>query len=726
MIINSAPDNIAVLGNVSEIGEFRIKNSAKAFAILSSGLYANKIRAIIRELSCNALDSHIAAGKKEEPFDLHLPTSLEPYFAIRDYGTGLTHQQVINIYTTYFESTKTNSNDFIGALGLGSKSPFSYTDNFTVTAIHDGIKGIYSAFINEHGVPSVARMADAETDEANGVEVKFAVDIRSDYDKFRNEAAEVLAYFPVKPNMTGAQCKIRELKYLEVDVIQGVNVIDFTHNHYDHNSIAVMGNIPYPIDVPNSESNLGQLAVHLKKGIEIRFNIGELEFQASREGLSYTKETIAAIKAKLQLLQDKLDGLLEKEANAIPNLWDRAEFLRSKFSIALWHNSIKNYVRKTSALSFMDVTSYGIQFINKTFTEEYLASKYNIKISGFTPDTFGDRVSQLKLHKEYDNKKHCYVDVWSIPTGKNVYFVKYGKVRGGLEHAKYHFNKNVDKKSSHIKVYILSPVKSDEPVLYDAFLKEMYNPPESFIINGDDMEVKPREERTKRDAIVTALRLSSSHHYQNKSYIWEPYDNINLLEKTKTYYYIPLKGYAPICDEKYPIVDVKDLLSDISKSGISELTSVTTIYGIRKADLEYVKSMKNWVNIQDHLVNTIKNVNVDSLVGSYARKTLNSNVFNICDKICNHITDPNSLYLTFIKKCKNSHNQMDTHAMRRICNTYGNNITVDTFVDKILKEINEFTKKYPLLQSIDYKAKEQDVAMYINLIDQTTKQTINT
>ena len=186
MIINSAPDNIAVLGNVSEIGEFRIKNSAKAFAILSSGLYANKIRAIIRELSCNALDSHIAAGKKEESFDLHLPTSLEPYFAIRDYGTGLTHQQVVNIYTTYFESTKTNSNDFIGALGLGSKSPFSYTDNFTVTAIRDGMKGIYSAFINEHGVPSVARMADAETDEANGVEVKFAVDIRSDYDKFRN------------------------------------------------------------------------------------------------------------------------------------------------------------------------------------------------------------------------------------------------------------------------------------------------------------------------------------------------------------------------------------------------------------------------------------------------------------------------------------------------------------------------------------------------------------
>ena len=52
MIINNAPANEAVLSNVGAIGEFRIRNSAKAFNILSSGLYANKIRAVIREISC--------------------------------------------------------------------------------------------------------------------------------------------------------------------------------------------------------------------------------------------------------------------------------------------------------------------------------------------------------------------------------------------------------------------------------------------------------------------------------------------------------------------------------------------------------------------------------------------------------------------------------------------------------------------------------------------------
>ena len=76
MIIKNKIDNEPVLSNVGEVGEFRIRNSAKAFSILSSGLYANKVRAIIREYSCNAVDSHVEAGRADTPFDVHLPNSL--------------------------------------------------------------------------------------------------------------------------------------------------------------------------------------------------------------------------------------------------------------------------------------------------------------------------------------------------------------------------------------------------------------------------------------------------------------------------------------------------------------------------------------------------------------------------------------------------------------------------------------------------------------------------
>jgi hypothetical protein len=119
MKLHNSVQNEAILSNVSQVSNFAIKSTAKSFQILSSGLYANKIRAVIRELSCNATDSHTAAGTQDTPFDVHLPNSLEPYFSIRDYGIGLSQDQVTSIYTTYFESTKSGSNDYIGALGLG-------------------------------------------------------------------------------------------------------------------------------------------------------------------------------------------------------------------------------------------------------------------------------------------------------------------------------------------------------------------------------------------------------------------------------------------------------------------------------------------------------------------------------------------------------------------------------------------------------------------------------
>jgi len=296
MIINSAPQNEAVLSNVGQIGEFRIRNSAKAFSILSSGLYANKIRAIVRELSCNAVDSHTAAGKQDTPFDVHLPNQLEPWFAIRDYGTGLNHDQVTNIYTTYFESTKTNSNEFIGALGLGSKSPFSYTDNFTVTAVKDGKKGIYTAFINDQGVPSIALMMSEDTTDPSGVEVKFAVNDRWDFDKFRQEAREVYTYFKLRPVVSGvSDFQFRDVEYDTKDIIPGVH----SYQNGNRRSVAIMGNIAYPIEIPQADQSISELRNLLNCGLEMHFAIGELDFQASREGLSYIPQTIESIRKKL-------------------------------------------------------------------------------------------------------------------------------------------------------------------------------------------------------------------------------------------------------------------------------------------------------------------------------------------------------------------------------------------------------------------------------------------
>jgi HSP90 family molecular chaperone len=74
--------------------------------ILSKRLYSNPELAVCRELVSNAIDSHVAAGNKQ-PVEVFLPDWSNDFrFVVKDYGTGLSEEEVLNLYTTYGASTK--------------------------------------------------------------------------------------------------------------------------------------------------------------------------------------------------------------------------------------------------------------------------------------------------------------------------------------------------------------------------------------------------------------------------------------------------------------------------------------------------------------------------------------------------------------------------------------------------------------------------------------------
>ena len=724
MKLHNQVQNEAVLSNVGEIGEFRIRNSAKAFNILSSGLYANKIRAIVRELSCNAVDSHVAAGNANTPFDVHLPNSLEPYFFIRDYGTGLSHEQVTNIYTTYFESTKTASNDFIGALGLGSKSPFSYTDNFTVTAIKDGRKGIYTAFINDQGVPSIALMAEEATDEPAGVEVKFSVNDRYDFDKFRQEARNVYTYFVLKPNVMGsAGFEFHTPEYESRDIIPGVHAQKGARQ-----SVAIMGNIAYPIDIPRSERGNGPEQDHfqmLNCGLEMHFAIGELDFQASREGLSYIPETIKAIEAKLAALNNALAIVLAKEADAIENLWSRAMFLVAKREHSLWSAAVTKYVTDTN-LSTVDVqSSWNVRPKRFIFKVEDLAKDYNITVRAFSQSRHNSTMSNVVCNRDYSDNKNAQGQYdswlsWHIGVSNEDQFIINDTKVGATQRAKDHFRARKCTSYSR-RIYVIEPTDRTKPVKTDEFFKALVNPPKEQIHLASSLDEREREKGIGRNVSIMVLEKRNSGNYRRRDddMVWRECSvKASSFDPAKTYYYVPLSGYQMQSTKGYS--SGKEFYEDVTS--LPGLFS-GEIYGVRKSDIEAIKLFKNWVNIEEHISKKLNASNSDSVLMSLVRSKLdNTDVLTYTNNAeVLKAVNANSPYAKFVAQFKGVDKvSKSMFNIERLFKNFAPNAKLDPYAltVKYQGDLNEVNRRYPLLTKLNsYRVNADDIAEYINLVD---------
>lgn len=336
----------------SESG-FTIAQTSKMFKILSDSLYSDKVMAVIRELSTNAYDSHIGAGNKN-PFKVILPTSANPSFTVRDYGTGLSQGDMENLYTTYGASNKNDSNDFVGCLGLGSKSPFAYTKSFTTSSYYNGTKYTYIAAIDDSGVPTLNLFNTCETDEANGLEISFAVK-NHDFSEFTNKAIRIFHYFRMKPIIEGGLGdNLQNHKYSNTNIVISGNGwrvcrlnndTQYYPNNYhriDSGVVAIMGNIAYPVqtaqiigqekedqpdhiakwnrafqkaDIDSWKSFVTEI-INSGLYLELDFGIGELEMDVSREGLQYTKSVIKSLRQKTQEIYLEMKDEFSKKISA--------------------------------------------------------------------------------------------------------------------------------------------------------------------------------------------------------------------------------------------------------------------------------------------------------------------------------------------------------------------------------------------------------------------------
>jgi hypothetical protein len=288
-------------------GEFGISFQDKAhiMTILRDTLYSDKVLAVIREYSTNAWDAHKDAGKGHIPIKVTLPTEMEPNLSIRDFGLGLSQDDVFKVYTQYGASTKRSNDNTVGMLGIGCKSGFAYSDSFTIVSHHKGTKSTYVAVLDASESGKIDLLHEQLCDEKDtGVLIQIGVK-PDDIKEFVEKAKSFFMYFQPRPDIN---TEIEPLPTIQKTLKNGVI--------YDRSAwggprwVAIMGCVPYRINLDqlhgkDLEGADGVPDFITKISGALYFDIGEVQISASREELKYSDATKKALVHRLNAVVDE-------------------------------------------------------------------------------------------------------------------------------------------------------------------------------------------------------------------------------------------------------------------------------------------------------------------------------------------------------------------------------------------------------------------------------------
>jgi len=322
MLLNELDGHVKT--NIGDIKQYHIAADAVIFKMLSSDIYSDKIRAVIRELSTNAYDAMVEYGtiklddlESSQRFKVHLPTYLEPFFSIRDFGPGLDEEGIVYVYT-YGASTRRKSNNFAGVLGIGAKSPHAYSKSgFNINSYHNGTLYSYVSFLKD-GEPSYVLNDASPTTEPNGVEVIINVS-QNDIDSFRRKARDVYFWFKHKPEFN------IEMDFSYYDVTEDSDYYSIVRSNVRNTSSYSSGSYAYGVLMGNILYSYPEILLKEFKDREARIlqkavfkaDIGEVDFHPSREYLDASEKTKKFLKEKMRNLVKAIENNINAKIETI-------------------------------------------------------------------------------------------------------------------------------------------------------------------------------------------------------------------------------------------------------------------------------------------------------------------------------------------------------------------------------------------------------------------------
>jgi hypothetical protein len=699
MMMVEERDDVVVSGAQS-VGAFTIKASAKAFLVLSQNLYSNPVGSMIRELSTNAYDAHIMVNKADVPFVITMPNSLDPSFKIRDYGPGLSEDQIMNIYTTFFESTKTNSNDMVGCLGLGSKSPFAVADSFTITSYHQGIKTIYSAFLNDSRIPSIAKFAQMETDQENGLEIEVAIKA----DNFRTFAKELnnqLKYFKVKPTILG-QAGF-EWSPDEEYLYQGTG---WKMVRNGSGPRVVQGQIQYPINVRDMgktyENASPAVQELLNRSVLFEVPIGQVNIAPSREALSYDERTSANIVQAANNILKELPIKLREEIQSAKCEYEARHLyhtLLNDLNRGGYHRSALNKAVQDSG----QITWNGID-VSSTSIE--LEESSLVSLVKFTKNYRGRFQRNVGVKYRGSNNQASHWEFQVTDMKGTVWIYSTPQDKAVESRAKQH----VDSMNSSTVLNILCTTLSPEKIASELGLNT------SDLVLASTL---PKVQRVK-SGTTAASKTDTINRYVDayrKSLQWKNETVTNM--QNLTGFYVDLERFDVVDNNGRNVSDFRMMIQAAIE--LKLISSTDVIYGLRPTQK---KKPNKLVNLFTHMQNKAHTVQVNSGQkynfgdSSYFVNKMTTNMEQ-AKKVFALISSesPAKVVLQAIVSdtVKTSSYYHVTDLINRL------KVDVKTNQTDLSAQAIQMDKMYPMLQNISYYFDSDAVATYIMQMDTLAK-----
>jgi hypothetical protein len=292
------------------------------FDILRNKMYSNKIAAVAREISSNSRDANRENNKAGVPVEIsiiapnELINSTDMQVMFQDRGVGITPDRMDNIFLKYGASSKRNTNKQTGGFGLGAKTPFAYTDTFTIITVCDvdgkRMKYTYTASITDRagvGSGEMILFSEEKTKEETGTAIVVPIK-ESDRYEFENEIYRATCFWKTQPKFKGFDSEPWKLKTEYKG--KGFYIVHDEKSHFDDPCyLLVIDGIPYTVD----RGVLGwssDLFYGTDKILCFEYSNGELTISANREAVQYDRQT----KTKLLWRMRQAKNTFYNELNA--------------------------------------------------------------------------------------------------------------------------------------------------------------------------------------------------------------------------------------------------------------------------------------------------------------------------------------------------------------------------------------------------------------------------